>query len=120
MAAATTTQRAPAQQTTLAALGRALVQHQVIRLDQATAIQRKADEAGTAFIDELVSSGTLNAGQLARFVANAFGHPLLDLAALEPSNLPVDALDKRFANSARIVPIGKRGNRVTIAISDPS
>ena len=70
MAAATTTQRAPAQQTTLAGLGRALVQHQIIRLDQATAIQRKADESSTAFIDELIASGTLNAGQLARFIAN--------------------------------------------------
>ncbi|HRO57843.1 MAG TPA: type IV-A pilus assembly ATPase PilB [Burkholderiaceae bacterium] len=120
MAAATTTQRAPAQQTALAGLGRALVQHQIIRLDQATAIQRKADEAHTAFIDELISSGTLKAGQLARFIANAFGHPLLDLAALEPSTLPTDVLDQRFALSARIVPLGKRGNRVTIATSDPT
>ncbi|NLD69744.1 MAG: type IV-A pilus assembly ATPase PilB [Limnobacter sp.] len=120
MAAASTTQRAPAQQTTLAGLGRALVQHQIIRLDQATAIQRKADESNTAFIDELIAGGTLNAGQLARFIANAFGHPLLDLAALEPSNLPTDVLDTRFALAARIVPLGKRGNRVTIAISDPT
>ena len=71
MAAATTTQRAPAQQTTLAGLGRALVQHQIIRLDQATAIQRKADESSTAFIDELNASGTLHGKSRGR--ARGFG-----------------------------------------------
>jgi len=120
MAVATTMQRPPDQQTTLAGIGRALVQHQMLRLDQAGAIQRKADEAGTAFIDELIASGTLTAAQIANFAAEVFGHPLLDLLALDPASLPTDALDRKFATEARVVAIGKRGGRVSVALSDPT
>ncbi len=120
MSAATITPHQPVQQTTLAAMGRALVQHQLLRVDQAAAIQRKADEAGSAFIDELLASSQMSARQLAKFAAEVFGHPLLDLTALDTSVLPADALDRRFATKARVVAIGKRGGRVSVAISDPA
>ncbi|MFP5404905.1 MAG: type IV-A pilus assembly ATPase PilB [Gammaproteobacteria bacterium] len=120
MHAATITPRQPAQQTTLAGIGRALVQHQMLRVDQAAAIQRKADEAGTAFIDELLASSLMSARQLAKFAAEVFGHPLLDLSALDTSMLPADALDRRFATEARVVAIGKRSGRVSVALSDPT
>ena len=80
--------------TSLAGLGRALVQHQMLRLDQATTIQRKADSSGTTFIDELIGGGHMQARQLAKFSAEVFGHPLLDLSAIDPTTLPQDVLDR--------------------------
>ncbi|ODT37002.1 MAG: type IV-A pilus assembly ATPase PilB [Lautropia sp. SCN 70-15] len=120
MAAITTTQRPQARQTTLAGLGRALVQHQRLRLDQATDIQRKADEAETGFVDALLASGTMSARQLAAFAADVFGHPLLDLSAVDPAALPADVLDRKFAAEAGVIALGKRGGRVSVAVSDPT
>jgi len=109
-----------AEPTSLAGLGRALVQHQLLRLDQATAIQRKADAGGIAFIDELIGSGHMQARQLAKFAAEVFGHPLLDLSAIDVSSLPGDALDRKLATEVRVVPLGKRGGRLSLALSDPT
>jgi type IV pilus assembly protein PilB len=109
-----------AEPTSLAGLGRALVQHQLLRLDQATAIQRKADAGGVAFIDELIGSGHMQARQLAKFAAEVFGHPLLDLSAIDVSSLPGDALDRKLATEVRVVPLGKRGGRLSLALSDPT
>ncbi|HRA79041.1 MAG TPA: type IV-A pilus assembly ATPase PilB [Burkholderiaceae bacterium] len=119
MAAALQPPRA-AEPTSLAGLGRALVQHQLLRLDQATAIQRKADAGGIAFIDELIGSGHMQARQLAKFAAEVFGHPLLDLSAIDVSSLPGDALDRKLATEVRVVPLGKRGGRLSLALSDPT
>ncbi|MCL4185929.1 MAG: Flp pilus assembly complex ATPase component TadA, partial [Burkholderiaceae bacterium] len=106
--------------TSLAALARALVQHQMLRLDQATAIQRKADASQAAFIDELIGGGHMQARQLAKFAAEVFGHPLLDLAAIDPATLPADALDRKLATEARVAPLCKRGGRLSLAVSDPT
>jgi type IV pilus assembly protein PilB len=120
MAAITTTQRPQARQTTLAGLGRALVQHQRLRLDQATDIQRRADEAESGFVDALLASGVMNARQLAAFAAEVFGHPLLDLSAVDPAALPTDVLDRKFASETGVVALGKRGGRLSVALSDPT
>ena len=106
--------------TSLAGLGRALVQHQMLRLDQATTIQRKADSSGTTFIDELIGGGHMQARQLAKFSAEVFGHPLLDLSAIDPTTLPQDVLDRKLATEVRVVPLGKRGGRLSLALSDPT
>ena len=108
------------EQTVVAGLGRALVQHQILRPDEALAIQRQADNAAIPFIDELLQSGKLSAAQLARFGAEAFGHPLFDLSALDYSALPEDLLSRKLALETRVVPIGRRGNKVSIAMSDPT
>ncbi|MCP5266341.1 MAG: type IV-A pilus assembly ATPase PilB [Burkholderiaceae bacterium] len=111
---------APGQQVTLAGLGRALVQHQMLRPDQAVEVQKKADQARVPFIDELVTSEFLNAAKLAKFAAEAFGHPLLDLAAVDVASLPTELLDAKLSAEARVMPLGKRGNKISVAISDPT
>jgi len=106
--------------TSLSGLGRALVQHQLLRLDQASAIQRKADAGKQSFVDELVGGGHMPARQLAQFAAELCGHPLLDLSAIDPATLPTDLLDRKLATELRVVPLGKRGGRLSIAMSDPT
>ncbi|MBB5271756.1 type IV pilus assembly protein PilB [Quisquiliibacterium transsilvanicum] len=104
----------------LAGLARALVQHRLLRPDQAVAIQKKADAARTPFIDELTQGGHLPALQLARFVAETFGHPLFDLAAVDVERLPGDLIDRKLAIETRVIALGKRGSRLSVAISDPT
>jgi len=106
--------------TVLAGLARALVQHQMLRPDQALAIQKKADAAQTLFIDELIANGPVSSRQLARFAAETFGHPMLDLASVDLANLPGDLIDRKLALETRVIALGKRGSRLSVAISDPT
>ncbi len=119
MAVATLPTQAP-EQTVLAGLARALVQHQVLRPDQAIAIQKRADAARTRFIDELITDSHVSALQLARFCAETFGHPLLDLATVDVANLPGDLIDRKLAIETRVIALGKRGTRLSVAMSDPT
>jgi len=119
MAVATIPPQTP-EQTVLAGLARALVQHRMMRPDQAIAVQRRADAAHNRFIDELVAEGQISAARLARFCAETFGHPLLDIAAVDVANLPTDLIDRKLASETRVVPLGKHGSRLAVAISDPT
>lgn len=116
------TQTAPAQEqsVTLAGLGRALVQHRVMRPDQAMAVQKAANDAKVSFIDQLIESKEMTAPALAKFAAEAFGHPMFDLAGLDLANLPTDLLDAKLATETRVIPIGKRGSKISVALSDPT
>ncbi|MFT4100378.1 MAG: type IV-A pilus assembly ATPase PilB [Burkholderiaceae bacterium] len=113
---------APAgDQVTIAGLGRALVQHRLLRLDEVLAIQRKANKDGTLFIDELIGgSSGLDAPAVAKFAAEAFGHPLMDLNAIDPAMLPADLIDRKLAMQSRVVALARRGNRLSLAVSDPA
>jgi type IV pilus assembly protein PilB len=104
----------------LSGLARALVQHNLLRLDQAIAVQKKADLAPAKFVDELTSSGQLSAIKLARFASDTFGLPLMDLAAIDATAIPADLIDKKLLVESRIIPLAKRGNRLTVLLSDPT
>ena len=107
----------------LTGLARALVQQGRLRPDRAENFARKATQANTHFIDELIGSSEvtgLNAGAVARFAADTFGHPLLDLSALDLDQLPRDIIDKKLVGSLRVIALRKRGNRLAVGVSDPT
>jgi len=107
----------------LTGLARALVQQGKLRPDRAENFARKAAQANTQFIDELISSADvtgLSAVGVAKFAAETFGHPLLDLAAVDIDQLPKDIIDKKLVGSLRALALRKRGNRLAIAVSDPT
>ena len=107
----------------LTGLARALVQQGKLRPDRAESLARRAAQSNTLFIDELVSAAEatgLKAGEIARFAAETFGHPLLDLTAIDADQLPGDVIDKKLVGALRVLGIRKRGNRLAVAVSDPT
>jgi type IV pilus assembly protein PilB len=108
------------QTTTLPGLARALVQNQALKPTVALDIQVKAEAANVRFIDELLSSKTMTAAALSKFCSQSFGLPWLDLDSVDQSYLIPNLIDVKLMIEGRIVPVGKRGNKVTIALSDPT
>ena len=107
----------------LTGLARALVQQGKLRPDRAENFARKATQSNTQFIDELVSSADvtgLSPGAIAKFAADTFGHPLLDLGAVDIEQLPKDIIDRKLVGSLRVLALRKRGNRLAVAVSDPT
>ena len=111
---------AAAENVVLSGMARALVQHKLLSLEKAVEVQKKADAAKGRFIDELVSSGGLPSLRLARFAAETFGLPLMDLAALDAQSIAPELIDRKLVAESRVIPLVKRGNRLTVALSDPT
>jgi type IV pilus assembly protein PilB len=102
------------------ALGRALVQQGRLAQADANAIQVDAAREGLTFVQQLVKSRKLSAREVSLFAAHTFGYPLLDLAAVDLDHLPLNLIDAKIVLNHRVVALGKRGNRVFVAMSDPS
>jgi type IV pilus assembly protein PilB len=109
-----------AQPTHFSALGRALVQQGRLVQADATAIQAEATRAGVSFVQQLVASRKLSAKEVSLFAAQTFGYPLLDLNAVDLDQIPLNLIDAKIVTNHRVVALGKRGNRVFVAMSDPS
>lgn len=108
------------QQSSLKGLARALVQAERIKEADAQALIVQAGLDKTTFIEKLVNSGKINAMDLARFAADTFGYPLLDLDAFDENYFQKTAIDRKLIQTHRVIPLHKRGNRLAIAIADPT
>jgi type IV pilus assembly protein PilB len=108
------------QQIPLTGLARALVQAERLKESEAAALLSQASSTQTTFISQLVNSKKLKAGEVAHFISETFGYPLLDLSAFDDGQILTTAIDPKLIASHRVVPLHKRGNRLSIAMADPT
>ncbi|MDR1936283.1 MAG: type IV-A pilus assembly ATPase PilB [Candidatus Accumulibacter sp.] len=108
------------QQSALSGLARALVQAGRIKETDAEALLSQASAARSTFIEQLVKSQKLKGAEVAAFASETFGYPLLDLGAFDEGHILTTAVDRKLIASHRVIPLHKRGNRLSVAIADPS
>ena len=108
------------QSVPLSGLARALVQAERLKEAEAEAMLAQAAAARTSLIEQIVLAKKATFLEVARFAADKFGYPLLDLAAFDDALIQRNAIDRKLIASHRVVPLHKRGNRLAIAIADPT
>lgn len=101
-------------------LGQALVQAGQLKSEQLEVIMRKAVENKSQLIEEILASKLITAAGLAKFAADTFGFPLVDLALIHPDHLVKDVIDLKLVANLKVLALGKRGNRLSVAIADPT
>jgi type IV pilus assembly protein PilB len=101
-------------------LARALLQAGRISAQQADALHKKSIAEKTPFIDVLLQSASVDARSLAIFCSETFGYPVLDFSTFNFQTLPEKVIDTKLMQSQRVVALAKRGNKVSVAISDPT
>ncbi|MFT3736500.1 MAG: type IV-A pilus assembly ATPase PilB [Rhodocyclaceae bacterium] len=106
-------------QSALSGLARALVQQGRMPEADAAACSAPSTNPG-GFVGEVVSRGLMKASEIAVFSSETFGFPILDLAAVDDSQIPRDAIDPKLVTKHQVVPLAKRNNRVTVALADPT
>ena len=104
----------------LSGFARALIQHGHLKEADAVACTTHAGEAATAFILEVANRGLMSCAAMARFAAETFGYPLLDLAAFDAAVFAREAVDRKLLAKHQVAPLAKRQNRITLATADPS
>ena len=106
--------------TPMPGLARALVQAGRLSVPQAEALLKKSAADKTLFIDTLLAGGSVDAPALAAFCAETFGYPLMDLKCFNLDAIPPSAIDAKLMQGQRVIALAKRGNKMSVAISDPT
>jgi type IV pilus assembly protein PilB len=104
----------------LPSLARALVQAGKLTAQQADALNKQATAEKAPFIDVLIDSGGIDARALASFCSDTFGYPLVDFSVFNLNYLPENVIDLKLVQKQRVVALAKRGNKLSVAISDPT
>ena len=97
----------------------ALINANVLSAQQGADLQEKARTEKQSLLETILASG-VSARQVASVAAERFGLPLVDLTAFDTSDLPLDQIPKKILRASNALPLYKRGQRLTVAISDPS
>jgi type IV pilus assembly protein PilB len=104
----------------LSGLARALVQANRIKEAEAEALMTQAEATNQSFIEQMIAAKKATPLEIARFASDTFGYPVLDLSTFDDGLIPKDAIDRKLIGTHKVVPLHKRGNRISVAIADPT
>ena len=104
----------------LGGLGRALVQQGRLQETEAERIAADAKPETGGFVGQLIASGRMGSRDIAVFAAQTFGYPLLDLNAFSSDHLAKEAIDRRVMQNHQTLALIRRGNRLSVAMADPT
>ncbi|AWF82359.1 type IV-A pilus assembly ATPase PilB [Microbulbifer sp. A4B17] len=91
-------------------------------LDETTALStlKAAQRARQTFAQHVIETKLVKSKELAVIASQAFGSPLMDLSSFNFEQLPRDVLDEKLINKHFALPLYQRGNRLFIAVADPT
>ncbi|MBR9909060.1 MAG: type IV-A pilus assembly ATPase PilB [Gammaproteobacteria bacterium] len=106
--------------TIISGLARRLVSDGTIDEETATNALNSANNHKSTFVTELISHYDISALAIANAASDEFGSPIFDLAAISLDSLPAGLVDLKLIQKHKVLPLYKRGNRLYLAVSDPT
>lgn len=106
--------------TILSGLAKRLVQDKLLSADEAQGYIVASKQNRTGFVNHLVKESTLDALTIATTASEEFGTPVYNLSAHDFQHTPIDLIDLRLIKIHQALPLFKRGNRLFLAVTDPS
>ena len=104
----------------LSGLARRLVDDKLLEEHVARDASEEAAKTRVHFVTHLVQNNLATSIDVANSAAEEFGTPLLDLTALDPESIPKNMIDEKLVRANHAIPIFHRGNRLFVAVSDPT
>jgi hypothetical protein len=91
-------------------------------LDENIALQAhtQAQRNKTSLITYLVQNKLVKSRDLATLTSDQFGIALYDLSSIDKEAQPRDLVSEKLVRQHRALPLYRRGNKLYVAISDPS
>lgn len=80
----------------------------------------QASNEGVKLLDHLVNQNFIEARKLATAISQEYSVPLYDVEAHNLELSPVDVVDQKLVKNHRALPLYKRGNRLFVALADPT
>jgi type IV pilus assembly protein PilB len=104
----------------LSGLARRLVMDGLLDEAEATKAHETALKKRTHFVSYLVESKILKSRDIAWSGSQEFGVPLFDLTSMDMESAPIKIVSEKLIQQHNALPLLKRGNRLYIAVSDPT
>ncbi len=104
----------------LSGLAGRLVAEGLISAQAASQAQKDASLERMPFVQYLVEKKNVDSQRLAEVASHEFGVPLFDLRAFNRSAIPEGLVDMSLVTKHHALPLFRRGNRLFIAVSDPT
>jgi type IV pilus assembly protein PilB len=101
-------------------LSERLVAEQLISSAGIAEVGEQARAQGLTLIQELLSGGQVDSASLAAIISEEYGVPLLDLRPMVGEHIPEDLVPQSLIRKHQALPIFRRGNRLFVAIADPT
>jgi type IV pilus assembly protein PilB len=101
-------------------LSERLVAEQLISSAGIAEVGEQARTQGLTLIQELLSGGHVDSVSLAAIISEEYGVPLFDLRPMVGEHIPVDLVPQSLIRKHQALPIFRRGNRLFVAIADPT
>ncbi len=111
---------ATATKTKLTGLARKLATDGLLDEEQAAEAFDQAKSKKNHFVSYLVENQLLSSRAIALAATSEFGVPLFDLDSIDKEAIPVDVVNEKIILKHHALPIFKRGNRLYVAVSDPT
>ena len=108
------------QKAPLGGLARKLIQVGLLNQEMAFSITELSIKQKMPFVSALVEGHYIDSEVLATACSQEFGIPLLDLNAFQTQHMPVDIINQDLIVQYHALPIFRRGDRLYVAISDPT
>ncbi len=110
----------PSSQMMLSGLARKLVMDGLLAEADAVKAQEQSTRKKVPYVTYLVENNLVNSKKLAIAASQEFGVPLMDIDAIEIDPEVVRLVQEKLVRQHNGLPIFKRGNRLFIAVSDPT
>jgi type IV pilus assembly protein PilB len=104
----------------LSGVARVLVHGGKLKVQRAEELAASAREKRVSFVAALMDAGDMTPSVLAHSLASALAVPLLDLDAVDIQKLPRSILDPKLVAQYKVLPLSKRGSRLSLACADPT
>ena len=104
----------------LSGLARRLVMDGLLDESEATKAHETALKKRTHFVSYLVENKILKSRDIAWSGSQEFGVPLFDLTSMDMETAPIKIVSEKLIQQHNALPLLKRGNRLYIAVSDPT
>ena len=104
----------------LSGLAKRLVMDGLLEAEQAIQAQEKALKKREPFVSYLVENQVASSYGIAASACQEFGVPLFDLSVMELENAPISLVDEKLIRQHHALPLFRRGNRLFVAVSDPT
>ena len=104
----------------LSGLARRLVMDGLLNEEEAGKAHEMALKKRTHFVSYLVENKILSSKDIAWSGSQEFGVPLFDLRCMDMEVVPLKMVSEKLIQQHNALPLVKRGNRLYIAVSDPT
>ncbi|MCW8907447.1 MAG: type IV-A pilus assembly ATPase PilB [Sedimenticola sp.] len=108
------------QNTVLSGLPRRLVEDSLLSEEVVSRSIQESVKKRQQFVSYLVENKLLDSINIALSASQEFGVPMFELDALDIAVAPIGLVDEKLIRKHHALPIFKRGNRLFLAVSDPT